>query len=1100
MIDCRILRDVLDLFPHVTAAAGKYKAEKPGRESRSIARRLNSEAALYSQFTYKVSLLSDPPSIRNDGLHQRVVEWLGVRRTELLTAILSEMQQLLRALMADLANTRRGTEFLDKLGPRESNARSNVPKTALQKRLDRLSSLNMDLATYLLASQAVPLSYPGQPELATNIQSFFHHDRKKPAEAFKAISTAYQCGCQGPHLAGLRCVCSKCNPGFEEPEPRTDDWAFEVAFHSATDEGCYRTNSLAEHAPPAALTPEEKMTLWVSPLSLRGNNQTTPQATEKSTKTVVHLDGLSGGRKPLLDMSKRMALAFRLSSAILQLTGTPWMDEAWKSKDWFVAMESVQKDEPPNFFILGNFTNRDLAKTTTLTESSWRITSREPTLVKLGLALIEIALGRVLSDIRKEEPGFLNGKETQNYDPELLDLFTARRLLSLRYIAQTVSSDFQDVVSACITQQYRDRRDARIKELDTRDTSFLEQATVAILMPLYQEARKYLGYSHIKTPANKTPRPETMRNTYAIKHTEPKTQRPPSAPKRRRKAPTNDTLRPSRPPSLRPQTGGASSEDAQPDTNTTGRSTEPIPTPQPSSYEPEHFADNANSIDPSTDALGCDNPLLLPLHPASAREQRLDPPVAQSISDEEPGSVNKDEGEQDDVEAESSIHFSAPPSCESDVISSWSYGEYTESTDSAFAWLPDGQQQAYRLPADHAFLELSEVAVEFLLRHFRMWTKAGGGGTAASTQSVSTYGSQAGSTRNHTGSAKKRPRSSLDRNNEQEEDEDEENESPKQGSRVSRKRPRVEGPIFACPFLKKDPVAHRACCVYSLKRIRDVKQHLGRKHSMPLYCPRCFETFEYEGERDVHIRGECAQRPHAMPEGITEKKKQQLAKKSPANQTPEEQWYGIFDTLFPEHGEKPLSPYMDKALSKSSTAYQAFLEEDGARMLSGFLETRGLRVVTSNILHGERDFEAFVQHTFEEGFRAIFDQWTRRGGTADPSSDSRPTPSAPTTSAPTQGSSEMGEVSTPMSFSQTPAVDVEVLSQRLSLPNSGLDFSLPFGHHTHTISMAGQYVGDGNSYLMDDFPAILDDILDMNSQDVDMSWFTPSDHGQAGPL
>ncbi|KAK0711892.1 hypothetical protein B0H67DRAFT_302600 [Lasiosphaeris hirsuta] len=500
MIDCSILGDILDLFPDVTAAVDKYKAAKDDRESRNIARRLTSEATLYSQFASRISLLSNPPSIRNDGLQQHVAEWLGPRRTELLTASLNEMQRLLRALMADLANTRRGTELLDKLGPREPSARSNAPKTALQKRLDRLSKLNMDLATYLLASQAVPLSFPGQPELATNVQSFFHHDRKKPAEAIQAITTAHnlKCDCQGPHLAGIRCACSKCNPGFEEPEPRTDEWAFEVAFQSAAEQNCSQTNTrLAEDAPLATLVTEGKLVnLSVSPLSLGADNQIAlpTSVAEGSTKTFMSLDDLSRSHKPLLDQSKRMTLAFRLSSAVLQFIGTPWADEAFKSNDWVVATDSVQNDEPPNLFILRNLhTNRDLAKATPLTESNWRIASREPTLVKLGLALVELALGRTLSDIRKEEPGFLNRKETENYDPELLDLFTARKLLSLRYIAQTVSPDFQDVVSACITQQYRDRRDAKIKELDTSDVFFLEYATVAILMPLYQEAQKYLG-------------------------------------------------------------------------------------------------------------------------------------------------------------------------------------------------------------------------------------------------------------------------------------------------------------------------------------------------------------------------------------------------------------------------------------------------------------------------------------------------------------------------------------------------------------------------------------------------------------------------------
>ncbi|KAK0711891.1 hypothetical protein B0H67DRAFT_302627 [Lasiosphaeris hirsuta] len=519
---------------------------------------------------------------------------------------------------------------------------------------------------------------------------------------------------------------------------------------------------------------------------------------------------------------------------------------------------------------------------------------------------------------------------------------------------------------------------------------------------------------------------------------------------------------------------------------------------------------NTNAVDPSANSFGS-NDLVLQ-HPAPAKEQRLEedplnpdigsgPPRARSTGDDEYGSVEKDDGDHDELEGDSSIHFSVPPSCESDVISSWSYGTYTESADSAFAWLPDDQFQVYRLPLDHPLLELSGVAVNFLLRRFRMWVEAGGGGTGASqSASMSRYGSQAGSIRNQAGPGKKRARSSLEGNNDQEEDEDEGDEGPQKPPNGSRKRPRVDGSVFACPFLKKDPVAHRGCCGYALKRIRDVKQHLGRKHSMPIYCPRCIETFELEDQRDAHVRDvRCAQRPHAKPEGITEANKRQLAKKSPANQTQEEQWYGIFDTLFPEHGERPLSPYMDKALSRTSTAYQAYLEKGGAHMLREYLESRG--VATFHARQGERDVDAFIQRTVGEAFRAIFDQWTRQGGTVDPSSNSHPTPSAPATTAPTQGSSEMGSANTPMSLSQTPAVTVEVPSRGLSsLPDLGLDFTsnlLPFGSQPHNPFAADPFSG---AFLIDDIDAILAGMEVDSHQDVEMSpWFSPSDHGQAGP-
>ncbi|CAI4217554.1 unnamed protein product [Parascedosporium putredinis] len=45
---------------------------------------------------------------------------------------------------------------------------------------------------------------------------------------------------------------------------------------------------------------------------------------------------------------------------------------------------------------------------------------------------------------------------------------------------------------------------------------------------------------------------------------------------------------------------------------------------------------------------------------------------------------------------------------------------------------------------------------------------------------------------------------------------------------------------FACPFYRHDPFKYTSCLSYSLRRIKDVKQHIYRKHGPPLYyCAPC---------------------------------------------------------------------------------------------------------------------------------------------------------------------------------------------------------------------------------------------------------------------
>lgn len=59
---------------------------------------------------------------------------------------------------------------------------------------------------------------------------------------------------------------------------------------------------------------------------------------------------------------------------------------------------------------------------------------------------------------------------------------------------------------------------------------------------------------------------------------------------------------------------------------------------------------------------------------------------------------------------------------------------------------------------------------------------------------------------------------------------------------VKRSRSDCGGLTFACPFCKKDPGRYRICYYNKLSRIGDVKQHLLRRHAIPIYCSSCNQT------------------------------------------------------------------------------------------------------------------------------------------------------------------------------------------------------------------------------------------------------------------
>lgn len=186
--------------------------------------------------------------------------------------------------------------------------------------------------------------------------------------------------------------------------------------------------------------------------------------------------------EPECSKSQRIALAFRLGLAVLQFAKTPLARNLRKPTDWLVAIHSASRSSPPVFLLW----SRPLDMVPVAV-------SGQPLLTNLGITLGELALGRTLCDYRDKDPDFLGAQGAGHVSSEVQDVLTIRRLISLGHIARAVSSDFESVVTACVMHQFRDHRDGRVKELDSGDPLFLELASLAILIPLYHEARRHMG-------------------------------------------------------------------------------------------------------------------------------------------------------------------------------------------------------------------------------------------------------------------------------------------------------------------------------------------------------------------------------------------------------------------------------------------------------------------------------------------------------------------------------------------------------------------------------------------------------------------------------
>lgn len=132
---------------------------------------------------------------------------------------------------------------------------------------------------------------------------------------------------------------------------------------------------------------------------------------------------------------------------------------------------------------------------------------------------------------------------------------------------------------------------------------------------------------------------------------------------------------------------------------------------------------------------------------------------------------------------------------------------------------------------------------------------------------------------------------------------------------------------LACPYFKKDPRRHRACCGYGGRKLSYVKQHLNRNHTIPIHCPVCFVGFRDERSRNEHIRARICEplASHQAPEGITEEQRRWLSQRPPSGLSEERHWYDIFEYLFPTHHPLPRSPYNDTPFSEEFLDFREFL-------------------------------------------------------------------------------------------------------------------------------------------------------------------------------
>lgn len=147
--------------------------------------------------------------------------------------------------------------------------------------------------------------------------------------------------------------------------------------------------------------------------------------------------------------------------------------------------------------------------------------------------------------------------------------------------------------------------------------------------------------------------------------------------------------------------------------------------------------------------------------------------------------------------------------------------------------------------------------------------------------------------------------------------------------------------LLACPFYKKDPHKYQYCLSYQLRRIKDVKQHVYRKHSKPeFYCSRCFQVFSTASDRDLHTRpASCEMQTDPQYDGITTQQKKALgAIYVNRGKSLVDQWYDTYDIIFPSE-TRPDSVFVGNYFEEVIPLLRAFWNTRQSGIISNIVES-----------------------------------------------------------------------------------------------------------------------------------------------------------------
>ncbi|KAK3336257.1 hypothetical protein B0T19DRAFT_437040 [Cercophora scortea] len=467
------------------------------------------------------------------GIDDKLRHCYGAQRLSDILGYLSDMEDALGRVRAEL--TRMCRDNNDSFKARIKLAIASRPQSEMIQRLQEVITLNKQLRELL--DGWAPLLLVSPRRVAHDDDNIIHSphpggpDRDHEVGKFiAAIQSAYTCVCATAHIIGLGCYCTLCTKPLTLLD-RADDstgWEFGLAApFTGQDDAHIRTAALlmpashgnAYHAP----TIGDLCSLLTDDMTASGayhvlKDDGGVSDTENQAYMLKLTKAGSGGSElasikhfsellqpgSLSSTRDRLELAIQLSLAILRLCRTPWIGSSWTWNNTCVGLaQAAAEDSSPiyrrkfSIFILRDFysatgTVGDSAAPTLATVTPSLALSHAPGLLddeailyQLGLALIELALGKTIDELKA---GY--GLDSL-HDKEWSNFYTASRLIRERKISMRATIKYERVVNACVHHKYVDR-DGNLKSLLSEPEYFMSNVRNVIIVPLVELWKSYL--------------------------------------------------------------------------------------------------------------------------------------------------------------------------------------------------------------------------------------------------------------------------------------------------------------------------------------------------------------------------------------------------------------------------------------------------------------------------------------------------------------------------------------------------------------------------------------------------------------------------------